>query len=233
VNCEQAREQLDAEPTRRPPELAEHLAGCAPCSAHAARVAAFESRLHRALSVPVPPAPAASVTDLASRRPPAGRMRPWFALAAGGALAAIAVALALTVYPRQALARAVVGHVEGEPGSWATTETVADTELDGVLRRSGVRLDPGGPRVTYAQSCRFRGWRVPHLIVQTSAGPMTVMLLAHEHVSAAVKIDEDGYRGVIMPAGRGAVAVLARGAGDPEVPGAVAAEAAQAIHFTD
>jgi hypothetical protein len=66
--------------------------------------------------------------------------------------------------------------------------------------------------VSYAQSCEFRGRHVPHLVVQTAMGPITVMVLVHETVSKATPFDEEGYRGVILPVpGHGSLAVLARG----------------------
>ena len=62
--------------------------------------------------------------------------------------------------------------------------------------------------VSYAQSCRFRGEKVPHLVVQTDAGPVTVMVLRNEKVTAPVKFAEQGYVGTILPAGPGSVAVI-------------------------
>jgi len=230
VTHDEARERLHADPGGRTPELAAHLAACPECAAVAARLAAFDERLKRALAVPVPPAPAAEVIEL--RRPARPRRLPgWFALAAGGALAAIALGLVLSVYPRAALASAVVVHVEGEPDSWSTVAPVGDELLGKVLKRSHVRLAAGAPPVTYAASCTFRGAVVPHLVVKTDAGPVTVMLLAHEHVSRPLTIDESGYRGVIVPAGHGAIAVLARGT--QPVPAALAAQAASTFLFGD
>jgi hypothetical protein len=66
--------------------------------------------------------------------------------------------------------------------------------------------------VSYASSCEFRGHHVPHLVIQTDSGPVTVMVLVHERVSKPVQFDEQGYRGVIVPvAGHGSIAVLTRG----------------------
>jgi len=82
-----------------------------------------------------------------------------------------------------------------------------------VLRSSKLRLGAGPGVVSYAASCEFRGHRVPHLVVQTESGPITVMVLVHEHVPKTVQFDEQGYRGVIVPvAGHGSLAVLTRGA---------------------
>jgi len=66
--------------------------------------------------------------------------------------------------------------------------------------------------VSYASSCAFRGYHVPHLVIQTASGPVTVMVLVHEQVVRSKRFDEQGYRGVIVPvAGHGSLAVLTRG----------------------
>jgi len=66
--------------------------------------------------------------------------------------------------------------------------------------------------VSYASSCTFRGHLVPHLVVQTAMGPVTVMVLVHDSVSKQAPFDKEGYRGVIVPVpGHGSIAVLVRG----------------------
>ena len=54
------------------------------------------------------------------------------------------------------------------------------------------------------------------MVVQTEAGPVTVMLLAHEKVSRRQEFSEEGYSGVLLPAGEGSVAVLTRGGAVPQ-----------------
>jgi hypothetical protein len=101
----------------------------------------------------------------------------------------------------------------GEPEAWRRTDVPVPTPtLEDVLRNSRLRLGAGAGIVSYASSCEFRGHRVPHLVVQTESGPVTVMVLVHEHVPKSVRFDEQGYRGVIVPvAGHGSLAVLTRG----------------------
>ena len=245
MNCSELRDSLLAEPAKLSAEMAAHLAACAECTVYAAELKKFESRLLKALAVRVDPQPLPTLAELgahgaeailtpigAARRP--RRMPVWFAIAASGVLATVVIAALLTVYPRYALATALVGHVADEPNSWAVTDTsLPDEAVAYALKRSGVALDPGGPRISYAQSCTFRGYRVPHLVVQTDHGPITVMALRHEHVSRAISIDEDGYRGIVVPDGQGALAVISRGTGDRQVLAAVAAQAVAAIHFLD
>jgi hypothetical protein len=189
---------------------------------------AFEATLRRAFEIPVPP-----------RAPPrvGGAFLPGrgtlLALAAGIAATALCIAVLLALYPRQTLAAAVAGHVAGEPDSWQTTASVPPSALAYVLGRAGVRLDGHDKAITYAQSCWFRGWYVPHLIVQTTKGPMTVMVLRHERVAGPERIDEGGFRGVIVPAGVGALAVLARSSDDAASIAAVATEVSAAVRFIE
>jgi hypothetical protein len=90
-----------------------------------------------------------------------------------------------------------------------------------------VKFDAALP-VVYAMPCEFRGHVVPHLVVQTPNGPMTVMLLAHERVSKRTEFSEGGFHGVLLPAGNGSVAVLMR---DGVIPAAVADEIVGEVRF--
>jgi hypothetical protein len=123
----------------------------------------------------------------------------------------------------------------GEPDAWRQTDVpVPESDLKAVLRDSHLQLNPGVGVVSYAQSCLFRGRHVPHLVVQTAAGPVTVMVLVHEPVRKPVQFDEQGYRGVLVPvAGHGSVAVLTRNKTvDPKSVEHIAARVLDAIVWT-
>jgi hypothetical protein len=243
VNCLDARRALGAEPGRRTPELEAHLAACPACAEYAANLAQLDREIRRALEVPVPADPRVSqpsASGAASAVPRAAADRPrttgrrWLALAASAVLVALVGAALWSIQPREALATALVNHVAHEPQALAITEAaVPPSAVSYVLARSGVRLEPGMPRVSYAESCWFRGWYVPHLVVQTGRGPVTVIVLPHEKVAQPTPIDEGGYRGVIVPASRGALAVLSREAGSGADVVEVAALAVAAVRFVD
>ncbi len=99
--------------------------------------------------------------------------------------------------PPESLAAEIVTHVEGEPNSWQKTEPLSAEKLDAVLHKSGVNLGPGMLPVVYASSCWFRGHYVPHVVVTTKDGPVTVMILLHEQVNAAQQFNEDGLLGPV------------------------------------
>ena len=97
------------------------------------------------------------------------------------------------------------------------TTTPADGAVLGrVLERGGIRLRPEVGTVSYANSCRFRGRTVPHLVVQTDGGPVTVMVLRNEPLDAPVRFAEERFTGTIVPAGPGSIAVIGTGDADLE-----------------
>ena len=54
---------------------------------------------------------------------------------------------------------------------------------------------------------------MPHLIVRTESGPVTVLLLTHEkRIEATRRFEEQGFVGTFVPAPQGVIAVLGRDA---------------------
>jgi hypothetical protein len=107
--------------------------------------------------------------------------------------------------------------MDHEPEALVVTTTPADDAVLGrVLERGGIRLRPEVGTVSYANSCRFRGRTVPHLVVQTDGGPVTVMVLRNEPLDAPVRFAEQGFSGTIVPAGPGSIAVIGTGDADLE-----------------
>jgi hypothetical protein len=214
MDCSAYRRSIMADPRDPDPLLGEHLKSCRECSLYTEKLLRFESRLDRAVRVSVPDdraVPDDRVVPLRSRaaRPTMYRKR-WFAMAASVLLAVVVAGILWLASPRSSLAADVVTHMGGEPGAWLQTAVpVPSSELAGVLKDSHLRLNEGAGVVSYASSCAFRGHHVPHLVIQTESGPVTVMVLVHERVQKPVRFDEQGYRGVIVPvAGHGSLAVL-------------------------
>ena len=126
---------------------------------------------------------------------------------------AAALLVAFTLWlsrPPESLAAEIVTHVQGEPNSWQQTQPVPVDRLNAVLRKSGVKLGQGMQPIVYASSCWFRGHFVPHFVVMTKNGPVTVMVLLNENVPAAQQFNEEGFSGLLVPVRAGSVAVLSR-----------------------
>ena len=201
MSCEEARLQIGADPGGSAPELEQHLQGCESCRQFREEMRTLDANIRRALERP--PASAGTPRFTAS-------WRPW-ALAASVLLAMLAVLAVWSLRPSETLAREVVAHVQEEPESWLARQHVDAQTIDNALRGAGVKLDITSDRISYAQSCWFRDHYVPHLVVQTARGPVTVMILRYQRVSARHAFHEEGMSGVIVPAPQGSIAVLTRG----------------------
>jgi hypothetical protein len=167
-----------------------------------------------------------------SRRPAVPKHRRPRLFAFGVSVAA-ALVVAFTLWlsrPPESLAAEIVTHVKGEPNSWQQTQPVGAEKLDAVLHKSGVKLGQGMQPVVYASSCWFRGHFVPHFVVMTKDGPVTVMILLNEKVHAAQQFNEEGYSGLLVPVRTGSVAVLSRTPMSLEQPASDVAKALQSAH---
>lgn len=247
MDCTQFRRAILADPSLDSAEMRAHASSCQDCARYAGEVRGFEDRLGRALRVDPDGYGSAKRglgggdtvvpfrTREAARLPRAKLRARWLAAAASVLLALVVSGALWLAYPGPSLAADVVDHMAGEPDAWAVTQTpVPQIALDEVMQESHVRLKPEAGLVSYAHRCQFRGHQVPHLVVQTADGPVTVMLLTHEAAGKGVKFDEQGYRGVIVPMpGHGSLAVLERGASaDQHAVERVASRVLAAIDWT-
>ncbi len=225
MECLEFRREAGADPRHLNAAAAAHRDACAGCAESLRRTLALDEKILAALQVPVPDALRRGTTAVAldssgeSRRRassarnaarfPGIEPRRWMALAAS-IVGGVAIGSLLWIGgPRASLAEDVVKHMGHEPGAMVATSHEADpAEVAAVLARAGVHLQPGVGTVSYASTCPFRGEKVPHLVVQTAVGPMTVMVLRDEKVPAGVEFDEGGYAGTIVPAGPGSIAVI-------------------------
>jgi Protein of unknown function (DUF3379) len=214
IDHQRYRETLMADPHTKDSEMRAHREACAECNAYTEKLLHFESRLERALKIELPAAADANLLPFARKSGGVQprRARRWLALAASMLLAAVVAGGIWLTLPQESLAADVVAHMAGEPDAWQRTDVaVPNRDLNAVLDESKLRLKPDAGVVSYASSCDFRGHRVPHLVVQSPTGPVTVMVLVHEKVRKAVQFDEQGYRGTIVPVpGHGSIAVLMR-----------------------
>jgi hypothetical protein len=218
MNHNEARLLIGGDPHTVPPELAEHLAGCPECAQFQREMTLLDDNIRRALeqaplSMAPPATTPATVTPIANapgtqRRK---RARSWSGWALAAGVAAISMIAVWTLRPSDSLAHDVVAHIQYESNSWSSNEQVPAANVKETLAKAGVAIDMDSDKVMYAHSCLFRGHVVPHLVVSTPQGRVTVMVLPHENVKHRMSFHEDGMSGVITPAPHGSLAVIMQG----------------------
>lgn len=226
MTCLDFRRQVGAEPSLSGPAFDAHRGECAACARYQDELRAMDALVAKALAVradrlALPKGRAAG---------PAGPRQRWYAVAASIA-AGLAIGLVLLVGgPRDSIAREIVEHVAHEPGALAATAPLPPAALAGVLDPDGTRLKPGAGDVTFAARCVYQGRVVPHLVVRTASGTVTVLLLRHRQVEEPMRFEEQGFAGVVLPAPRGSMAVVGQDVEDLE---GVARQVFEAVDWGD
>jgi hypothetical protein len=209
IDCLAFRRRVGAEPFTADADVEAHRQGCPACARHQDELRAMDGIIRQALAVDPAPRPVTPAEATAG-----AKRRRLFAIAAS-LVAGAAVGIVLLVgAPRASIAREVIGHVEHEPGAMEATAPLAPAALAEVLRPDGTRLRPGAGDVTFAARCVFDGHVVPHLVVQTPQGPVTVLVLRHRTLDEPLHVSESGYEGVVLPAPRGSIAIVGEGIAD-------------------
>lgn len=213
MNCEEYREAVAADPSFD--GGAGHLTQCAACQAYRSDMQALDQLIKRALVLDVPgmlvPALPQIDTDnvvtLTRKRfsPPA-----WFAIAATVVVAAlIGIRLAGTDLQQDTLGEEILAHLDHEQFALRVTDVaVSDERLLSVVPRDVARMDHSAGLITYAQSCMIRDHDVPHLVIQGERGPITILLMPEESITDPQTISGDNINGVILPVGKGSIAII-------------------------
>jgi hypothetical protein len=213
MNCEEYREAIAAEPSFD--GGAGHLSECSSCQAYRSEMLALEQMISRALTLDVPeldvPELPAIETENVVTLPTRKLSSPvWLALAATVVLAAFVGFRMIgsgVEYPT--LADELLAHIDHERGSLVVTDVaVSDARLESVVTADIARLDHSAGLITYAQSCIINGHSVPHLVIQGEYGPVTILLMPDEMVSAPQTITGESVNGVILPVGDGSIAII-------------------------
>jgi hypothetical protein len=210
MKCHEFQSAIGADPNATNPDLREHLDTCTACAAYLKQMQDMDRLIYRALAIPVDVSAGSTARSsaAASKRRTVARWQ-----IAASLVASIMIAASIWVAStHESLAEQIVTHADDESFAIIRTEERADPKIVAeILAKSGLNLRANAAEVSYAQSCLFRGHRVPHLVVQTDQGPVTVLVLANEESTKTMqRFEEDGYEGMIVPAPRGVLAVLGK-----------------------
>jgi hypothetical protein len=206
MNCLEFRQHYLADPRSRDGAYLEHKHACRACGEFAAQEAAFEQALGGALAVDVPQGLTARV--ILSQTLHQARRRRTFVAAAAVMLLAIPVAAVLLRPLTTSLEQEVVAHIAGERDHLAAHGPVPDRAVLAVLSTIGVEAKEPPANVRYAGVCPIRRQPGGHLVLAGAHGPVTVLLMPRETVRERRPIATAEFRGVILPAGDGSIAIV-------------------------
>ena len=215
MQCDEYRELIAATPSGLSAGAAEHAAQCSACDAYRRSMQSLDQLISRALNIDIPELAMPELADIDGLSNvvslPLRRVAApvWLGLAASIAVVSVLAVRFLAndaVYP--SLSEEIVAHLDHEPGALrVTTEAISAERLESVIGERA-RMDSNAGLISYARSCVINGHTVPHLVIQGESGPVTVLLLPDEMIDAAVTLEGEGIRGVILPVGNGSIAII-------------------------
>ncbi len=214
MNCEDYKQAIATDPSYNGGEV--HVAECAACQAYRDDMQALERKIEKALALKVPELRIPELADIDTKNVvtlPARRRfttPTWLAVAATVVVAAF-VGIRMygndVTYP--SLSAEILAHLDHEPYALRVTDVpVSDKKLTSVVPASIANLNHDAGLITYAQTCVINGKDIPHLVIQGKRGPVTILLMPDEMVDGAVELHGESIIGVILPVGRGSIAII-------------------------
>lgn len=212
MNCEEFRQSVATDPSFDGGDL--HLADCAECAAYQAEMLALDRMIARALALRVPELRVPELHEIDTTNVaamPVRKVAPaWFAVAATVVIAAVVgIRMLGSDLQPESLSDQVLAHLDHEPYALRVTSTaVSDQRLHAVVADNVAQMDHSAGLITYAQSCEINGHSIPHLVIQGEHGPVTILLMPEEYVEEATAIAGESINGVILPVGKGSIAIV-------------------------
>lgn len=207
MNCLEFRRLQLADPQHLPEHAHTHLAECAACQAFAAHQHDTEQAIQQTLNeVQIPE----GLNERILLRSQFQTRRTWqrWPIAAGIVLGLVATFMWPTLRGDMSLARAALAHVAEEPHTMQARQTVSQASLSDALSSVGARLSGDIGQVTYLGSCALPGGEGKHLVVNSTFGRFSLILMPRQATSRNTA-EQGMHAAIAKPAARGTYAIVA------------------------
>jgi len=206
--CMGLRREKLADPKRLSPAGSTHLSECPTCRRFAQGIDALELKTAQVLNVPVPE----GLADRVLLRVHRGEKRPWrfWAMAAAFVLSFGIGMVQWQPRPHTDYAMFAIEHVMHEPESFSTHRLADPSRFRLVMANFGGTVKAPIGKVTYMRLCPVpngTGW---HIVLETEAGPATLLLIPGKEIGGDVlEAKFGGLTARALPGGQGYYAIVA------------------------
>lgn len=205
MSCFEFRRVCIAEPRSAAIEYRRHRETCSACATFAEKQEGFERALTKAIHVDVPPELNARLI-LRQTTQRAFSLNRVLAYAASVFVILGAIAGVMWGSRSQSLDQLVIAHILDEPEHLMSRDDVPVARASHVLARVGVTLRGDLGVIRFADNCPGRPGA--HLVLAGRQGPVTVLVMPTMPVSARQVLAHGGFSGVLVPAGKGSIAIV-------------------------
>jgi hypothetical protein len=204
MNCLEFRRAMLADPSRCEGEATRHVFECSACRQFHLEGLGVERQLRRALRIAVPH----GLQEQLVRRLDATRWRRWCAMAAAFVIA-VAIGFVSIASRDDPLALAGIEFVVFEEAQAIADAKPADKEvLAKVSRALNVSFPAQLGEARYIGPCPFGGVTAHHVLLKTSHGKVTLLLIPGRSLASRASAAAHGLAAAVVPAGNGGIAII-------------------------
>lgn len=213
MNCLAARRMIATDITNKSNELEDHLNSCATCMAYYEKQLKFNEKLKNAIKVDVPDGLASRIIaehNFHVKKEKRKQRFNWGAIAASMVLAFV-VTTVVFFQPKPAIANIILEHVHEEMWVLEDNQRVTLESLNQLLAPHGVKADETIGHATHAGNCIIHGKFGVHIVFTGENAPVTLIIFPEPlNRAGEVKIGDDTFKGVLMGAKEGTLALLSQ-----------------------
>ena len=211
MGCRACRQRLSVDPGDRAAEIVEHLNECTECATWVHEATRFERLLRASIAIAAPEGLVARILfrqALRHDRQAEVRNR-MIAATVGCLLTLLLIVGGWTIFSaRPSLADEVLHHIDQTPAALSSGSTSSEPIAAAVLRGIGAEATGDLGDVIFANACVFRDRLIAHIALKGRTAPVTVMIMPREPVGAPRHIWNADQKGVLVPYGRGSMAIV-------------------------
>ena len=209
MDCLTFRRLLLADPESGESAVLEHISECEQCRTFRRELRRFGSSLENAINIAVPEELRAKILLRQSNKPVL--LGAWRMASVLAACCVIAVAIGMRIESANSPDRwlaAVKDYVDQTAVAPDPAASVPHQEVNDILNRIGVHLDPDIGTIAAATPCVIGNRKGAHLIVSGDNGPVAVLIMPSAELLQTIEFKTTEINGVLAPCPRGSIAVV-------------------------
>ncbi len=211
-NCTHARRALLSDPGHIADDIQQHLQACHRCTQFAHELSCLDTDIQTGLNIKVPDKLADRILLAKGVRQSrhSNRLGVWLkGVAASAALLMTSIGSYLYLSAPLLVEEIALAHVRDELHHLIDKDNIELAQLNNLLEPLNIRMRNTSHTINYAGSCKIHGSAGVHVVLQGERAPVTLLFMPGEHIKARKTIEDNSFKGVVLPLAQGSLAIVA------------------------
>lgn len=211
-NCINTQHALLSDPRHIAADLQQHLQDCHRCAQFARKIACFDADINTTMNIAVPERLADKILLAKSiqEKRQLNKAGHWLKGAAAGVTLLVgSIGAYLYLSAPLLIEEIALTHVRDELHHLEDRKNIQLAQLNNILRPLHMKMEHSSHIINYAGSCKIRNSEGVHVVLQGEHSPVTLLFMPGEPVSARKSMEDNRFKGLILPLTQGSVAIIA------------------------